>query len=357
MTDLQQAIESLFAAYHREHQFSGVGLLQSGSETLFAGAYGYAHRGFAIPNALDTRCDTASITKLFTTVAVLQCVERGDFALATSAVEFLELTNTAIPDDVTAYHLLTHTSGIADDADEEAGESYEALWEDKPNYSIRQTRDFLPQFVHKPPNFSPGSDCRYNNVGFILLGLMIEKATGLSYRDYVQQHIFERLGMHDALFASMDGVHERLAEGYSLIDDHWRKNIYAYPPIGSPDGGAHITAGDLNRFIRGLLGGKMLSAEYTRMLFTPQVIYRQRERYVEKMGFCFHYLTENDEIVFLKKDGENAGVACILSYYPRQDATLAILANQDCDIWSLSWEIHELVLDKLPAREPHAVFV
>ncbi len=357
MANLQQAIETLFAAYQREHDFSGVGLLQSGSETLFSGAYGYAHRGHSIANALDIRFDTASITKLFTAVAVLQCVERGDFALDTRAVEFLELSETAIPAEVTAYHLLTHTSGIADDADEEAGESYEALWENTPNYAVRQTRNFLPQFAHKKPNFPPGEGCRYNNVGFVLLGLMIEKATGLSYRDYVQEHIFDKLAMRDALFASMDGVHERLAEGYSLIDGHWRKNIYSYPPIGSPDGGACATAEDLDRFIRGLLAGKALSADLTRMLFTPQVVYRQRERYIEKMGFCFHYLMDGDEIVFLKKDGENAGVACILSYYPRRDATLVILANQDCDVWKLSWEIHESVLQDLPAREPHAVFL
>ena len=303
MANLQQAIETLFAAYQREHDFSGVGLLQSGSETLFSGAYGYAHRGHSIANALDIRFDTASITKLFTAVAVLQCVERGDFALDTRAVEF------------------------------------------------------LPQFAHKKPNFPPGEGCRYNNVGFVLLGLMIEKATGLSYRDYVQEHIFDKLAMRDTLFASMDGVHERLTEGYSLIDGHWRKNIYSYPPIGSPDGGACATAEDLDRFIRGLLAGKALSADLTRMLFTPQVVYRQRERYIEKMGFCFHYLMDGDEIVFLKKDGENAGVACILSYYPRRDATLVILANQDCDVWKLSWEIHESVLQDLPAREPHAVFL
>jgi hypothetical protein len=59
----------------------------------------------------------------------------------------------------------------------------------------------------------------------------------------------------------------------------------------------------------------------------------------------------------LKKDGENAGVACILSYYPRQDTTLVILANQDCDVWELSWAIHELILEELPIRELPSPFV
>jgi CubicO group peptidase (beta-lactamase class C family) len=76
--------------------------------------------------------------------------------------------------------------GIADDADEETGESYEALWVDKPVYSVMRTRDFLPQFAYKPPNFPPGGGCRYCNVGYVLVGLAIEEITATTYRDHVR---------------------------------------------------------------------------------------------------------------------------------------------------------------------------
>ena len=105
--------------------------------------------GLARGNTLDTRFDTASITKLFTAVATLQQVDAGAFGLDTSAVGYLGLEGTAISPDVTVRHLLTHTSGIGDDADEEAGESYEAVWQTRPNYSVLETADFLPQFVHR----------------------------------------------------------------------------------------------------------------------------------------------------------------------------------------------------------------
>ena len=91
---------------------------------------------------------------------------------------YLGLEGTVISPDVTVRHLLTHTSGIGDDADEEAGESYEEVWRDRPNYSVREAVDFLPQFVHRAPNFAPGQGCRYNNCGYVLLGLMVERATG-----------------------------------------------------------------------------------------------------------------------------------------------------------------------------------
>lgn len=202
--------------------------------------------------------------------------------------------------------------------------------------------------------FAPGTGCLYNNVGFILLGLMIESLTGLSYRDYVRTNIFEPLGMHDTEFVSMDGVFANAAEGYAPVYDTdgqlsgWRKNIYDYPPIGSPDGGAFTTAMDLDRFIRALVAGDMLSKELTQALLTPKVFYRDRNdrNYRELMGFCFHFITEadaEDKVVFLKKDGNNSGVSCIVSYYPQPDLTLIILSNQDCNVWQMSWEIHDLI--------------
>ena len=78
---------------------------------------------------------------------------------------------------------------------------------------------------------------------------------------------------------------------------------------------------------------------------TPKVAYRDRGRYREQMGFGFHFFVDDqDQVVFLKKDGDNPGASCILSYYPTQDVTLVVLANQDCDVWQLSWEIHDQIL-------------
>src|SRR5262249_37426677 len=145
---------------------------------------------------------------------------------------------------------------IADDAEEENDELYEEVWKTRANYWVRETRDFLPQFAYKPPNFAPGLRCRYCNVGYILLGLLIEQATGLSYRDYVRQHIFGPAGMTRTDFFAMDRVTPEVAEGADPLRDAagnvvaWKRNMFSYPPIGSPDAGAHVTAADLDRFLR-----------------------------------------------------------------------------------------------------------
>ena len=187
-TPMPAAADKL-AAYFEElearDRFSGVVLLMNRDRELFAGAYGYASRSWGVRNHLRMRFDTASIAKLFTSVAVLQQVDQGRLSLQTRAVDCLGLEGTAISPDVQVHHLLTHTSGIADDAEEESGEEYADLWTAKPNYAVTEAIHFLPQFVHKPPNFAPGAGCRYCNCGYVLLGLMVEKASGLGYRDYV----------------------------------------------------------------------------------------------------------------------------------------------------------------------------
>ena len=151
----REAFERYLRDLEAGDAFSGVVRVTVRGEERFAGAYGFASRAWRAANTLETRFDTASITKLFTAVATLQQVDAGAFGLETSAMSYLGLEGTAISPDVTVRHLLTHTSGIGDDADEEAGESYEAIWQDRPNYSVREAVDFLPGFVHRAPNFPP----------------------------------------------------------------------------------------------------------------------------------------------------------------------------------------------------------
>ena len=289
---ISETLNLLFQELEEKDEFSGVVLITKGETELYSGAFGYASRAWKIKNELDFRFDTASITKLFTTAAILQLIDKKKLAFETSVIEYLGLKGTKISKEVNVFHLLTHTSGIGDDCEEEAGEVYEDLWKTKPNYSIRNTEDFLPQFIYKESNFAPGEGCRYCNCSFVLLGLMIEKATGMSYRDYVRKHIFKKANMTHSDFFAMDHVHEKVAEGCDPIRNEegeiegWKKNIYSYPPIGSPDGGAHVTAADLDRFLRAVQSGELLSKKLTGAFLSPHVDYREKEDWVMKYGYC-----------------------------------------------------------------------
>lgn len=352
---IHNKIENLFKQYAETENFSGVGFIKTGENILFQQAYGYAHRGLGVPNRVDTKFDTASITKTFTAVAILQLAEQKLIDLSDKVLDILSLQDSTISKDVTIYHLLTHTSGIGDDADEEAGESYEALWEDKPNYSVKETSDYLAQFIHKQPNFNPGEGCRYNNCAYILLGLVIEKVSGMKYRDYVKEHIFDRVGMKQTGFFAMDEVVENAAEHYVSIQDKnenvigIRKNIYAYPSIGSADAGALTMVEDLDLFIRSLTTGELLSKELTDSINTPKELYREHSQVTEVMGYGFQFLLNNEtkEIIYMQKDGNNPGGSCVMNYYPASDTTIIIMANQDTNVWDLAWDVQDIVIGEV----------
>ena len=345
---MQQALKTIFDKY--KDSFSGACLVKDKSGVLFSSAAGLANRDFSIPVQIDTRFDTASVTKTFTAVAVLMLAERNRLRLTDKICEIVNLDGTAIPKDVTIEHLLNHTSGIADDADEEAGEDYSALFIDKPNYAIRNCIDFLPQFAYKSPNFAAGTNVRYNNCAFVLLGLAIEKLTGMSYRDFVTEQVFVPAGMKNTYFGAKDEVCPNTAEGYFAVRDEsdnfvkWRKNIYSYPPIGTPDGGAFTTVEDLDRIIRSLKNSELLSPEYTDILFKPNCVFTRPNRHgTWRTGYAFEFIEAEDRIFCMYKEGGNPGVDAIFSYYPELDISLSILSNQDGPLWKMYNEMKDLL--------------
>ena len=344
------ALQRYFEALEAQHRFAGVVSVTRGDSVLFAEAFGYASRAWGIKTSLDLRFDIASVTKLFTAVGILQLVDQKRLALDTSVIGALGLTGTNISKDVTVYHLLTHTSGIGDDAEEEDGESYEALWRDKPNYPVTEASDFLPQFVHKPPNFPPGQGCRYCNCGYILLGLLIEKVSGLGYRDYVRQNIFSRAGMDDSAFLRLDRSEGRVAEGADPIFNQtgqitaWKKNICSFPPVGTPASGAYATARDLDRFLHVVKAGEILSHEETEAFFTPQVYYQEVEDGTIRYGYGqWFFVDRSGRALFCEKDG----VSAVLRHYLSDDVTVVLLSNMESGAWEPIRRVHEAVMASL----------
>ena len=344
-----------FDAVYRiyKESFSGTCLVTQGAKVLLAESNGLANRDFSVENSMATRFDTASVTKVFTAAAVLQLVEQGKLRLNDAIHDIIDLNGTAIPRDVRIEHLLNHTSGIADDADEEAGEDYSALFVEKPNYAIRDCVDFLPQFAYKPPNFAAGTNVRYNNCAFILLGLAIERAMGKDYRSYVADRIFKKAGMEQSYFGAKDEICPNTAVGYFAIRDlngsliKWKKNIFSYPPIGTPDGGAFTTVGDLDIFIRAILSEKLLTHEYTNMILASHCAFTRQNKFgAWRAGYGFEFIESGGKVFCIYKEGGNPGVDAICSYFPELDIGLYMLANQDGPLWNIYNEMQAVLFEE-----------
>jgi CubicO group peptidase (beta-lactamase class C family) len=337
-------------------EFSGVVLISRAGATVFSRAYGWASRRWRVPVTAETRFDTASIGKVFTAVAALQLVDEGRLGLEMPITEVVDLSGTAISPAVRLRHLLTHTSGIADDADEEAGEDYAMLWLDRPCYTVMQTRDFLPGFVDKPAVFPPGERCRYCNAGYILVGLAVEAVTGTTYRDHIARAVFAPVGMDRSGFYDRRDAEPDVAEGWDPVLDEdgsrigWTQNIFSYPPIGSPDGGAHVTAADLLRFAQVVRSGRMLSAELTDQFLTPQALHHRRADYSVWYGYGMEFVVDdNGRVRNSYKDGVNAGASGILRYYPADQLDVVVLSNSEQGAWAPVEEIHRLIRNGNPA--------
>jgi CubicO group peptidase (beta-lactamase class C family) len=148
----------------------------------------------------------------------------------------------------------------------------------------------------------------------------------------------------------MDLTYEDVAEGCDpLRDEHgtivaWKKNIYSYPPIGSPDSGAHATASDLDRFVRKVKAGTLLSAQSTTAFFTPQVLHHVQDDWKYMMGYGMEFAVDGESnVIFAQKEGNNAGVSAVLRHYPDQDINVVLLANIQHGAWEPISTIHRLL--------------
>jgi len=257
-----KADDGAFAAAARSYleeeagadRFSGVVLVARGSRVVLNEAYGLADRDKKIPNQKDTKFNLGSINKNFTRAAVLQLARRNLLALDDPIGKFLpDYPNAQAAEKVTIRQLLNMTSGIGDFF----GDRYDAA----PKEKILTLRDYLPLFADKPLEFEPGTSNRYSNGGYIVLGLIIEKAAKADYYAYVRENIFKPCGMTDTDSYPRAAETPNLARGYTrqgeAADSPRVLNFATLPGRGSSAGGGYSTAPDLLKYVLAVAAGKI----------------------------------------------------------------------------------------------------
>lgn len=250
-------VASLMREQAEAGTFGGMALVVQRDQVLLEQAAGYALRWAKLPIQRDTRFQLASTSKLFTVVAIGQLVEQGLVSLDDSITTFLtEHGQRPGWAEVTVGHLLTHTSGFGSFW----GPSFDAQ-----RLSMVTVQDHFKLFEQTPLAFAPGSRFDYSNVGYILLGAIIERVAAQDYFAYVQQHVFDPAGMRDSVYFEADEDTPNLAVGYTyrrLGDDPARgaarTHTHLKPFRGNPAGDGVSTAPDMVRFAQALMGGQLL---------------------------------------------------------------------------------------------------
>jgi D-alanyl-D-alanine carboxypeptidase len=222
-------------------EFSGVILIARSNEPIFEEAFGYADRDKKIANTIDTKFNVGSINKSFTSLAIRMLAAEGKIALDDTIGKFLpDYTNKTAATRVTVGHLLEMSSGIGDFF----GDRFAAADKEK----IRALADYLPLFADRPLAFEPGSGNLYSNGGYIVLGLIIEKVSGVDYYAFIRDRIFNPAGMTDSGWAPKSVALPGRAVGYVREGAAWKTNYDTLPGIGSSAGGGHSTARDLLKY-------------------------------------------------------------------------------------------------------------
>lgn len=225
MTNQGQLIDTLDASVET-HAFSGVVSIRLHGQPLYERAAGCADRSNKIANSLDTRFGIASGTKFLTALAIGKLVAAQKLSLSTRLQDCLVLDFPQYSPEITIRHLLTHTSGIPDYFDEEKVADFEHFFVSRPWYELKGPKDYLAVFPDEPMKFPPGSRFSYSNGGYILLGVVIEEVTGLPYQRYVEQAIFQAIGMKRSGYFAFNQLPEQTALGYIEEAGGWRTNIY-----------------------------------------------------------------------------------------------------------------------------------
>jgi D-alanyl-D-alanine carboxypeptidase len=243
-------------------EFAGAVLVARHGKVLLQAAWGQADRTAGTANTPATRFRIGSMNKMFTAVATLQLVEAGRLALEDPTGKHLpNYPNREVAAKVTVRHLLTHTGGTGDIFGPEFEEHRLAL---------REHRDYLKLYGSRGLTHEPGARFEYSNYGFVLLGALIERVSGMSYHDYVRDHVFRRAGM-TSTGSLPESVHvPGRAVGYMRASPGgpWVPNTGTLPWRGTAAGGGYSTVGDLLRFAQALGSGRLISkatlAEATR---------------------------------------------------------------------------------------------
>ncbi len=323
--------------------FSGVvSYARSGEATSSSLEFGYADRGHRVPNTALTRFAMASGSKAFTAVAVGMLIQEGRIALGARLEECIGSRHFHFGSKITVGQLLNHTSGIPDYFSEESETDFAALWRTRPCYTMTSTRDYLPLFESAAMKATPGRDFLYCNAGFVLLGLVVEEATGRDFRDVIAQRILLPCGMARTGYFAMDALPDDTALGYLDQDERDRRtNIFAVPSIGGPDGGAFSTAGDLRLFWTSLLAGRLLGQDLLPLFLSPSVQVTEREGDWH-YGYGFWLKRERTGWV-VSIEGRDPGASMISRVRLSDGRITTVLSNHQDGAWDIDRLLQEAI--------------
>ncbi|MEZ0183570.1 serine hydrolase [Flavobacterium oncorhynchi] len=356
-----QEINDFFSTLSKNNLFNGSVLISKSGKNIFFNSYGYSNIEKEEKINEKSQFPIASVSKTFTAVAILQLKQRGKLNIEDPVQKYL--LDFPYP-NVSIRHLISNTSGLA-----QYNRLFDNAIKERPE-KIFSNEDIIPALIENkmPLSFVSGDKWEYNNVNFCLAALIVEKITGISFRDYLEKNIFGPAKMKDSFlpkdrrhkepnqvelytypnFYSTNVVNVQTLKETFLIDE--KSNFYG-------PGGIVSTALDLQKYQKALFNYELLGKKELEEALTPSKLNNGKiasYRFEEKeIAYCLGWQTytnnSNEKIVF--HDGLNTGLTSILMHNITKNQTVILLSNTASPVFFTANEALKLI-DNKPYKMP-----
>ncbi|KAF2516928.1 beta-lactamase family protein [Flavobacterium zhairuonense] len=304
-------------------------------EIVYKKAFGSANLELNVPMKSEMVFKLGSITKQFTAVAILQLVEQGKISLQDSLQKFVS----DFPSNskkITIENLLTHTSGIKDYMQIDYKEPYLERRDFEP-------KEIIDRFKNVPLEFEPGTKYKYSNSGYFLLGYIIEKVSGKSYKTYLEENILKPLDLNHIYFDTSNNLIPNRVNGYRKEGTEFKNADYWSMTIAYAAGELISNVDDLFKWNKGLYSYKILKKETLEKAFVP---FKLKDGTATEYGYGW-ILKNVNGIKSIEHGGAITGFLSNEIYFPEQDVFVVALFNCECAPKDeLSVDIASLALGK-----------
>ena len=313
--EFEKEFDQLLNEQYTANEPGATALVAVKGEIIYHKAFGMANMELDVKNKPEMVFEIASITKQFTAVSILMLMEQGKLKLNDDITKYIEDYPTH-GHEITIHHLLTHTSGIKSYT---SMEKWVGKWRE--DYDPVELIDF---FKNEPMDFAPGEMYEYNNSAYFILGYIIEKVSGQTYEDFIENEIFKALGMNSSYYGSHKDIIKNRAYGYQKNDTIVNAEYLSMTQPYSA-GSIMSTVEDLFIWNRALVSDKLVKEETIDLAFT---------NYTLNNGDSLNYgygwgLNEINGSATIEHAGGIFGYSTNAIFLPDEDVFVAILSNAD----------------------------
>ncbi len=311
---LTSEFDKLLSEQFKPGESGATALIAQKGKIVYHKAFGQANLELNVPMQPQTIFRIGSITKQFTAIAILQLMEQGKLNLQDEITKF-------IPDypthghKITVEHLLTHTSGI---------KSYTDMKEFRDIIQKNmKPEELISFFKNQPMDFAPGTQWNYNNSGFFLLGYIIEKVSGKTYPDYVEQVFFKPLGMTNSYYGNDEKLIKNRAAGYEPAKDGIQNASPMSMTLPYAAGSIQSTVEDLWKWHQAVHAYKLVKKETLEKAFTPYKLINSK---ATNYGYGW-FLGDIQGSPTIEHGGGINGFLTSSIYLPKEDIFVAVFSN------------------------------